>query len=424
MVEESTTPMGKPIGAPRATEPEETRCTNVGPRDTSERHTAGRSQGTRTGAKQQRPPGATKQGSGHHMHQTGAREKVPRDSQPGQGRPPRDTLAAPAEHSARKATRTVGSAGPHARTPNPQPVGSRPPAHARRTGGWGRENVQPQTPDTEARGTPPPPSFLLPPQQRATLALKSIRCGVGDGPPQPHLPRPKKKCRGCGCTPDGLAVGGGRMSNPGHTSLRHLPPPPRAPSCPPPPVRNASTQEPALWGWSQVPTPASSLPNQKGQRPWAACPGDGRFGEGECPTQETPHRGTWCHTPRAPSHRPHSAQRQLARPCAVGLVTGPHACAPCVQGNIAEGPGCRPKRPAGWGRESAQRHETRGAPSWAPSCRPQSTQRQLARARAVRLVMGPHIRIPLASGKRAAGPGCMPKGGAAGVRIVPSPRDP
>ena len=40
---------------------------------------------------------------------------------------------------------------------------------------------------------PPPPDALLPPPRRATLARKSLQRGAGDGPPNPHPPRPRNK---------------------------------------------------------------------------------------------------------------------------------------------------------------------------------------------------------------------------------------
>ena len=165
----------------------------------------------------------------------------------------------------------------------------------------------------------------------------------------------------------------------------------------------------------------------------------------------------------APSCRPHSAQSQLARARAVGLVRGPHALLPdthsqwvvgpgspprgrAVGGRRAPDPGCPtprqeapppgalmpppqhararavglvtdphartfpdpqqvgsgPRQPAqragsrGWesARPRTPHTQAGGAPPWAPSCRPHSAQRQLARARAVGLVTGPHARTP------------------------------
>ena len=72
-------------------------------------------------------------------------------------------------------------------------------------------------------------------------------------------------------------------------------------------------------GSNARPTPP---PTGKGQQAPAACPKEQLLVERDCPTQDTPHRGTRrpC---RAPLCRPHSAQSQLARVCTVGLVTGP-----------------------------------------------------------------------------------------------------
>ena len=50
---------------------------HAGPRGTPERHATGHNQGTRTGAKQQRPPGAANLESAHNTHPTTVREQVP-----------------------------------------------------------------------------------------------------------------------------------------------------------------------------------------------------------------------------------------------------------------------------------------------------------------------------------------------------------
>ena len=108
------------------------------------------------------------------------------------------------------------------------------------------------------------------------------------------------------------------------------------------------------------------------------------------PRQEAP--------PRAPSCRPHSAQSQVARARAAGLVTGPHARTPPHPQPV----GSRPWQPAqragsrGWesARPRTPHNQAGGAPPRAPSCPPHSAQSQLARARAVGLVTGPHARTP------------------------------
>ena len=67
---------------------------HAGPRGTQEGHDAGHNHSTRTGAIQQRPPGAANPDSGHHDHMTTAREAVPNNTQPGRDRPPERTHAA------------------------------------------------------------------------------------------------------------------------------------------------------------------------------------------------------------------------------------------------------------------------------------------------------------------------------------------
>ena len=52
--------------------------------------------------------------------------------------------------------------------------------------------------------------------------------------------------------------------------------------------------------------------------------------------------------------------------------------------------------------------KARGARPQAPSCRPHSAQSQLARARAVVLVTGPHARTPRIHSKWVVGPGRTP----------------
>ena len=64
-------------------------------------------------------------------------------------------------------------------------------------------------------------------------------------------------------------------------------------------------------------------------------------------TQEAP-------CPRAPSCHLDSAQRQLARACTVGLVTGPRAGSPPRPRRMDRGPQPRASRTGGWGREGGQ----------------------------------------------------------------------
>ena len=182
----------------------------------------------------------------------------------------------------------------------------------------------------------------MPPPQRARPARKRARCGVGDGSPRPHPPQPQ--------------------------------------------------------------------PVGSGPRPHART--DERSGLGERPSPDAPHPGKRCPS-RAPSCRPHSAQSQLARARAVGLVTGPHARTPRTHSKWVVGPGRTPERTRGWRWESARPRtphtQARGPPPRAPSCRPHSAQGQLVRPRAVGLVTGPHSRTPRTHSQWVLGPGRVPK---------------
>ena len=113
-----TTVSGKPIGAPRATGPDEARRTNTGPRGTPERHAAGHSQGTQTGAKQQRLPGAANPESAHNRQRTTAREQVPSNT----SCPPDGRVRARQQTQPLPATETPPSGWTSARPEGTQPL--------------------------------------------------------------------------------------------------------------------------------------------------------------------------------------------------------------------------------------------------------------------------------------------------------------
>ena len=147
-----------------------------------------------------------------------------------------------------------------------------------------------------------------------------------------------------------------------------------------------------------------------GPRPHART--DERSGLGERPSPDAPHPGKR-RPPRAPSCCPHSAQSQLARARAVGLVTGPHARIPRTHSQWVVGPGRTPERTGGRGWESARPRtphtQAGGAFPGRPRAGPHSAQSQLARARAVGLVTGPHARTPRTHSQWVVGPGGTPE---------------
>ena len=98
----------------------------------------------------------------------------------------------------------------------------------------------------------------------------------------------------------------------------------------------------------RAPDPGRITPRQE-----AARFKDGCSGVGEPRTPETPHPGKRP-PPRAPSCCPHSAQSQLARARAVGLVTGLHTHTPHSHSQWVAGPGRTPQGQAvGRGRASS-----------------------------------------------------------------------
>ena len=286
---EGTTATGKTTGAPRATEPDEERRTNAGPRGTPERHAAGHNHGTRTGTKPQRPPGAANPGSANNTRRPAARDKVPRTAGPprphtaptasgkrapaaspkgrvvGVGRapdpghstprqeaPPPGTLMPPPQHAR---ARAVGlETGPHARTPRTDSQWVMGPGGTpQRTRGRGWGSALPWTPHTKARGAPPGHPHAAP------TACEGARCGVGDGSPRPHPPHPQPVGSGSrphARTDERSGVGERPSPDAPHPGNRR---PPQAPSC-----RPDSTQERALWGWRRVPTPAPPAPTGSG----------------------------------------------------------------------------------------------------------------------------------------------------------------
>ena len=148
---------------------------------------------------------------------------------------------------------------------------------------------------------------------------------------------------------------------------------------------------------------------------------------GECPTPEAPHQGKKA-PPRAPSCRPHNAQSQLARACAAGLVTGPHAHTPPTHSKWVAGPG-RTAQGRAVGRRRAP-YPGRPTPSQeasslpAPPSRPHGAQSQLARARAVGFLTGPHAHIPRTHSQWVTGPGRRPQGRAVRRGRAPNPGRP
>ena len=111
----------------------------------------------------------------------------------------------------------------------------------------------------------------------------------------------------------------------------------------------------------------------------------------------------------APSCRPGNAQKPARKRVGDGSPR-PHPLHPQPAGS---GPRTHAPRTGGWPSESAPPRaphtQARGTPPPAPSCHPHSVQSQLARARSVGLMTGPHAHTPRTHSQRVAGPGHRPE---------------
>ena len=117
--------------ADRSTESDRTRrgaAHHAGPPGTPERHAAGHNQGTRTGPKQQRPPGAANAESAHNTQRPTAREQVPSNT----SRRPKGRVRARQRTSPLPGTEKPPSGWTSARPEGTQPL----PARKQPPSGW------------------------------------------------------------------------------------------------------------------------------------------------------------------------------------------------------------------------------------------------------------------------------------------------
>ena len=355
---------------------------------------------------------------------SGPRPQAPKDWRSGvgehpipdakaRGAPPPGTLMPPPQRAkpARKSARGgVGDASPCPHSPHRQPVGSGPRPHAQKDE-WSGPGER-ATPDAPHPGTKRPPRA---PSSRPHSALSQLAraqpCGVADGSPRPHPPHPKPV--GSGPRPHAqkdYLSGVGERPTPDapYPGKRRLP---RARACRP---HSAQSQLPRARAVVLVMGPHARTPRMHSQ--WVVGPGrtPQRTGHLGCESARprTPHTQARGALPGAPLCPPHSAQSQHPRARVVGLVKGPHARTPRTHSQWVVGPGRTPRRTGGWGWESARpwtpHTKARGAPPGAPLCRPHSAQSQLAEARAVQLVKGPHARSPRTHSQWVVGPGRTP----------------
>ena len=265
--------------------------------------------------------------------------------------PPTPRRAAPLQGMHSKGT----VPGSHARTPSPRALGQRAPTARSEVGQ--QRGAKRLTSDAPCNGARHPPRDALPPTpQRATPAHKSARSRAGGGPPSPDHQRPGNRCNGALLpAPRGRQPEEAKRLTPRapHQGERSHPPPHRD-DLPPP----RSTQ-PLLQGMhanGTVPGPQASKsePTAGGQQTLTARPGGRQPGEDTRLTSDVPgNSASPPPPPGTPCRHPNSAQCQLARAHAVGLVLHPHTNSSCTPETPATGPGCPHPGTGGPERESA-----------------------------------------------------------------------
>ena len=217
-----------------------------------------------------------------------------------------------------------------------------------RTSGRGWESARPRKPQTQARGQWVPSCRPYSAQSQPTRA-RAVGLVTG---PQPRTPCTNSQwVVGPGRTPERRSGRGWESTRPRNLLHPGRRCPSRAPSCRP---HSAPSQHPRARGVGLVTGPRARSPRTRSQ--WVVGSGrkpqrmGGRGWESArlwTPRQEAP-------LPQAPSCRPHSAQSQVTRARAVGLVTGPHARIPRTHSQWVVGTGRTPESTSGRLWESAR----------------------------------------------------------------------
>ena len=254
-----------------------------------------------------------------------------------------------------------------------------------------------------------PPGDALPPApQRATPARKGARCGAGAGSPRPHRPHPGRTGRGAPATRSRRrATGGGTAPDTRRPSQWWKAPPPGTPFHQP----QSEQRRPArAHGVGTVLGPharTNRIRDTRVAEPWLPAPEDGRPGEGQRLTPDTPHNGG-----RAPppGDGPPPAPRHAAPTGHAGQgdsVGPPHPHTRAHSTWVADPNSPPSRRAVGAGTAPDLRRPSqwwKAPPPGTPFRHPHSEQRRPARAHAVGPVLGPHARTDRTRDTRVAEP--------------------
>ena len=266
--------------------------------------------------------------------------------------------------------------GPHTRTPAPTARGWRTPT-ARPVGGQSGEGQRLTSDAPHNGGSTTPGDTLPPPPQRATPARKGARCGAGAGSPRPHRPHLGHTGRGTlAARSRGRAAGGGTAPDTRRPSQLWKAPPPGTPFRRPHSEQRRPARAHAVGPVLGRHARTDRTRDTRVAEPRPPAPEDGRPGEGQRLTPDTPHNGGRPAPPGTAPHHPHGTQPPQGMQ-AKGTVMGPHTHTPAPAARGWRTPTARPvggqsgegERLTSDAPHNGGRQPPRGRPSATPTAR-------------------------------------------------------
>ena len=322
---------------------------------------------------------------------------------PGHALPPSRQRATPARKGARCGA-VAGSPRPH--RPHPGYTGRGTPA-ARSRGRAAGGGTAPDTRRPSQRWQATPPGDGPPPPPRHAAATGHAGQGDSVGPPHPHTRAHSTWVADPNSPPSGRAVGRGGVPDLRRPSQRWEAPPLGTPFRYPHSEQRWPARAHAVGPVLGPNACSDRTRNTRVAVPWLPAPEDGRSGEGQRLTPDTPHNSG---RPTPPGDGPPPPPRHAAPTGRAGQGDShgpPHPHARAHSTWVAD-PNSPPSRQAvgGGGAPDLRRPSQRwkAPPPGKPLRHPHSEQRRPARAHAVGPVLGPHARSDGTRDTRVAGP--------------------
>ena len=271
-----------------------------------------------------------------------------------------------------------------------------------------RERPTPEPPNPGKRRPPRAPSCH--PHSAPSQHARALCLGVWNESPHPQPPAPQPV--GSGPSPhapkDGRSGVGERPTpDAPHPGKRR---PPRDALVLPPKRAKPARKSARCGVGDRCAHPHPPHPHPMGSGPWKHAPKDGRSGLGE---RQIPDAQVGGAPPLGILKPPPQGAKPARKSARGGVGDGSPRPHPPHPQPVASGP--RPHaRKDEWSTVGERPtpeapHPGRRRPPRAPSCHPHSAQGQLAGARAVGLVMGPHACTPRTHSQWVVGPGCTPE---------------